>query len=384
PTFGASGSKPTSQSEDLAARYKRLEDSGLLRQLRHITVDEVEEDDESDKKAENLKCSEANSKYLGCEYQRVQKTLNKDFVFNVNMYKDALKNTKSANSENEKENCVASKELQNKTVDKVVNSAPLPIERSIVRQSKSEPELVNVNKNDEVDSVKHKAAVESNPVQINASLVKSSSTSKLSNSNENELKSFRINDKVYYKLNKLGQGGSSCVYQVYDPSTQKTLALKAVDLSKVDETTKKGFMNEIKLLLKLRHCERVVKLYDYCKVNSYQLIMIMEKGDSDLGSILRQFVETKNKYCLDPLIIKHYWKEMLKAVDEIHKLDVVHSDLKPVNFISVGGKLKLIDFGIANAIDNDQTSVIKDTQIGTVNYMAPESLSSKSDIRRKS
>lgn len=71
---------------------------------------------------------------------------------------------------------------------------------------------------------------------------------------------------------------------------------------------------------------------------------------------------------------------MLKAVDEIHSRDVVHSDLKPVNFITVSGKLKLIDFGIANAIQSDHTSVIKDTQIGTINYMAPEALDSRSEL----
>ena len=106
----------------------------------------------------------------------------------------------------------------------------------------------------------------------------------------------------------------------------------------------------------------------------------MEKGDADLSNVLKQFIEKESKYQLDPHLVKHYWKEMVKAVDEIHSLGVVHSDLKPVNFITVSGRLKLIDFGIANAIESDATSVIKDNQIGTINYMAPESLQSRNDI----
>ena len=52
---------------------------------------------------------------------------------------------------------------------------------------------------------------------------------------------------------------------------------------------------------------------------------------------------------------------------------IVHSDLKPANFLLVAGHLKLIDFGIAKAI-GDVTSATRDQQIGTVNYMSPEAL----------
>ena len=39
------------------------------------------------------------------------------------------------------------------------------------------------------------------------------------------------------------------------------------------------------------------------------------------------------------------------------------------------GRLKLIDFGIASSIESDiMTSVIKDTRIGTFNFIAPEAI----------
>ena len=53
---------------------------------------------------------------------------------------------------------------------------------------------------------------------------------------------------------------------------------------------------------------------------------------------------------------------------------IIHSDLKPANFLLVGGKLKLIDFGIAKALQQDKTGVILETQIGTLNYMSPEAI----------
>ena len=49
-------------------------------------------------------------------------------------------------------------------------------------------------------------------------------------------------------------------------------------------------------------------------------------------------------------------------------------DLKPANFVFVKGHLKLIDFGIAKAFSNDTTNIYRESQIGTVNYMAPEAI----------
>jgi serine/threonine-protein kinase TTK/MPS1 len=54
---------------------------------------------------------------------------------------------------------------------------------------------------------------------------------------------------------------------------------------------------------------------------------------------------------------------MLEAVHIIHEEKIVHSDLKPANFVLVRGQLKLIDFGIANAIANDTTNIQRDHQV---------------------
>jgi serine/threonine-protein kinase TTK/MPS1 len=56
---------------------------------------------------------------------------------------------------------------------------------------------------------------------------------------------------------------------------------------------------------------------------------------------------------------------MLQAVQVIHEEKIVHSDLKPANFVLVRGQLKLIDFGIANAIANDTTNIQRDHQVSS-------------------
>lgn len=56
-------------------------------------------------------------------------------------------------------------------------------------------------------------------------------------------------------------------------------------------------------------------------------------------------------------------QQILLAVNTIHEERIVHSDLKPANFLLVRGSLKLIDFGIAKAIMSDTTNIQRDAQV---------------------
>lgn len=56
-------------------------------------------------------------------------------------------------------------------------------------------------------------------------------------------------------------------------------------------------------------------------------------------------------------------QQILQAVNTIHEERIVHSDLKPANFLLVRGSLKLIDFGIAKAIMSDTTNIQRDSQV---------------------
>lgn len=178
-----------------------------------------------------------------------------------------------------------------------------------------------------------------------------------------------INKSKYHVLSLIGRGGSSQVFMTFND--EKDLrAVKLVNMFDVPEKVTDMFMQEVAILKALRSCDRVVRLYD-CEFDAEAkvLALVMEKGDQDLESIL-----TNRKGDLGSVTIKFYWSEMLHAVKEIHDKRVVHSDLKPANFLFVAGKLKLIDFGIAHKIQEDVTSIFKESPMGTLNYMAPESV----------
>ncbi|XP_064617478.1 dual specificity protein kinase TTK-like [Liolophura sinensis] len=181
-----------------------------------------------------------------------------------------------------------------------------------------------------------------------------------------------VNGKSYSILKVVGKGGSSKVYHCFDFDNQQSVGIKYVDLSDADETIIQGYKNEITLLKRLQYSDKVIKMYDY-EHNKAQccLLIVMELGDTDLASLFRNASKSKD---ITPSLMNYYWEAMLKAVKVLHKEGIIHSDLKPANFLLVKGQLKLIDFGIANAIQQDRTSVVRDAQVGTLNYMSPEAI----------
>ncbi|KAI1776733.1 kinase-like protein [Hypoxylon cercidicola] len=184
----------------------------------------------------------------------------------------------------------------------------------------------------------------------------------------------KVNGKCYTRLDSLGRGGSGKVYRVA-ADNGKMFALKRVSLEGADETAVRGFKGEIDLLKKLNNVERVITLYDYEMNEEKQVLsLLMEMGELDLNTLLRLRLSPENAK-FDPVFVRYYWQEMLECLAAVHAQDVVHSDLKPANFVLVQGRLKLIDFGIANAIQTDETiNVHRETLHGTPNYMSPESL----------
>ncbi|XP_069344476.1 dual specificity protein kinase TTK isoform X2 [Eulemur rufifrons] len=183
-----------------------------------------------------------------------------------------------------------------------------------------------------------------------------------------------VKGRIYSILKQIGSGGSSKVFQVLNEKKQ-IYAIKYVNLEEADNQTIDSYRNEIAYLNKLQqHSDKIIRLYDY-EITDQYIYMVMECGNIDLNSWL------KKKKSIDPWERKSYWKNMLEAVHTIHQHGIVHSDLKPANFLIVDGMLKLIDFGIANQMQPDTTSIVKDSQVGTVNYMPPEAIKDMSSSR---
>jgi len=211
----------------------------------------------------------------------------------------------------------------------------------------------------------------------------------------------------YAKLECVGRGGSSKVFKVMAPS-RKIYALKRIRLAGRDAEAAAGFMDEIGLLTRLRGQPGIVQLVDAEVVPAEGLIlMVLEYGDIDLARLLaRQARQNRGgggggaaaggggeeprpssttpppaaaaaaaaAAEPDENFVRLYWQQMLRAVSAIHAARIVHSDLKPANFLVVQGTLKLIDFGIAKAISADTTSIARESQVGTLNYMSPEAI----------
>ncbi|XP_067882833.1 dual specificity protein kinase Ttk isoform X2 [Heterodontus francisci] len=176
-----------------------------------------------------------------------------------------------------------------------------------------------------------------------------------------------IKERVYTIIKLLGTGGSSKVFQVLDQKKQ-LYAVKQVNLQDADHLAVAGYKDEIEYLKRLQqHSDKIIRLFDYDITENY-IYMVMECGNIDLNTLLRR------KKVINPLERKLYWENMLEAVHTIHQHGIIHSDLKPANFLLVEGMLKLIDFGIANEIQPDVTSISKDALVGTLNFMAPETI----------
>jgi Protein kinase domain len=213
----------------------------------------------------------------------------------------------------------------------------------------------------------------------------------------------RVNNEPYVKLGVIGKGGSCKVYRVL--STDGSVwALKRVKLQNLDRKAMDGYANEIALLNRLRGNPSIIQLQDsQVDLTRQMILLVMEAGEADLNHILQRqslqhqgsqsstlnmnFIRLTWQVCLLNCCLRlrcslltlsshfHLSQQMLKAVHSIHEQRIIHGDLKPANFLFVRGTLKLIDFGIAKAIQNDNTThIYRESQIGTLNYMSPEAI----------
>ena len=165
---------------------------------------------------------------------------------------------------------------------------------------------------------------------------------------------------------KLARGGMGTVYVAHDPVLGRMVALKVFlgDLDVPDAAER--FAREARAAAALNHAN-IVTIFDFGEVDS-QPYIVMEYIQ---GETLAEFITRKTAV---PLVEKIRWLEELCAgVASAHKMDVVHRDIKPSNLIiDRGGRLKILDFGIAKLLGSIGSSVT--AVIGTPGYMAPEQL----------
>jgi len=186
-----------------------------------------------------------------------------------------------------------------------------------------------------------------------------------------------------YRLEEIrAHGGMADVWRAHDAQLDRTVAVKLLKPSLAAESTvAERFRREAKAAAGLTH-PNIVTVYDAVEDHGRQAV-IMEYVE---GMSLREMLDSKRT--LSPLFVARIGKAVCAALDEAHKKDIIHRDVKPGNVL-IGTQqvhIKLTDFGIAKALGEageDLTS--ENIMMGTAKYLAPEQvlgdeLDGRSDI----
>ena len=166
---------------------------------------------------------------------------------------------------------------------------------------------------------------------------------------------------------KLGKGGMGEVFLARQISLDRVVALKT--LSK--ELAKKAdfvarFEREAKSMAKIDH-PNVVKIY---AVDSYKGIHFAAIEFID-GQSVQKWLDHLGKFSIPDAV--HLTLVCAEALKHAHAQNMVHRDIKPDNIlITKKGIVKVADFGLAKAMDEDVSMTQSGTGLGTPLYMAPE------------
>ncbi|CAM9582597.1 unnamed protein product [Laminaria digitata] len=174
----------------------------------------------------------------------------------------------------------------------------------------------------------------------------------------------------YTKQEKAGQGTYGVVYKSWDNETNEFVALKKIKVELEDDGIPGTALREISLLKELTHPNIVeLKASRNCVHSDSKLWLIFEWVDQDLKRYMNSC-----KQNLEPMLIKSYLFQMMRALEFCHGRGIMHSrDLKPQNLlVSRDGTLKIADFGLARAFCPPVRPLTH--EVVTIWYRAPEIL----------
>ncbi len=176
----------------------------------------------------------------------------------------------------------------------------------------------------------------------------------------------------------LAAGGMGVVYEAEQEQPQRVVALKLLRQRIANHSAHRRFQNEIEVLGRLNH-PGIAQIYqagvhevevdDGPKLHVPYFAMELVDG----ARCLTEHVLAEG---LSFRAIIELMVEVCDAVHYGHTQGFVHRDLKPANLlVGKGGKPRVIDFGVARAIDSEQTlpsATETGKVVGTVRYMSPE------------
>ncbi|NXD64740.1 HUNK kinase, partial [Eolophus roseicapillus] len=172
---------------------------------------------------------------------------------------------------------------------------------------------------------------------------------------------------------KLGEGSFAKVREGLHVLTGEKVAVKVIDKkrAKKDTYVTKNLRREGQIQQMIRH-PNIAQLLDILETeNSYYLVMELCPG----GNLMHKIYEKKR---LEEHEARKYIRQLILAVEHLHRAGVVHRDLKIENLLlDEDNNIKLIDFGLSNCAGILGYSDPFSTQCGSPAYAAPELLARK-------
>ena len=181
-----------------------------------------------------------------------------------------------------------------------------------------------------------------------------------------------VGEGRYRLTRRLGRGGMAEVFAAEDLRLGRTVAVKLLrsDLAE-DPVSKARFTREAQSVAALNH-HAVVAVYDSGEdvtPGGTVPYIVMELVE---GRTIRDLLLNAQTPPPDQALI--IVSGVLEALAYSHQHGIVHRDIKPANvIITHDGAVKVMDFGIARALDGAQNTMTQTgTVMGTPQYLSPE------------
>ncbi len=149
---------------------------------------------------------------------------------------------------------------------------------------------------------------------------------------------------------KLGEGGMGEVYRAHDSRLKRDVAIKVLPAAFVaDKERLARFEREAQLLAQLNH-PNIAHIYGMeASGESHALVMELVEGPTLADRIAQGALPLEESLSIA--------RQIAEALEEAHEKGIVHRDLKPQNIkASKEGKTKVLDFGLAKAMDSADAS----------------------------
>lgn len=177
----------------------------------------------------------------------------------------------------------------------------------------------------------------------------------------------RVLDGRYRVGSRIARGGMATVYQAHDLRLDRQCAVKVMHHDLGDDQDFAGrFVREARSAARLAH-PNVVAVFDQGE-DQGTLFLVMEYV---AGHTLRDVI--RKEAPIPPARALELLDPVLSALAAAHQTRMIHRDVKPENvLISEDGQVKVADFGLARAVNNETQHTNTGVLIGTVSYLSPE------------